>query len=200
MSGAAFCGVVQISCPIRCVIVWGRSMEAKWRQQIIQAGQRGFLANFPSTTSRSIGFQCKLQASIEHFYLPMGEHNCVPLILRTLSSSMIWIGHAFIGGDMFLAPPPPADEDLLCDGDVADLLIAQNIFFWTDSEGQPHTEGTFTRTLVNVRDLRRDSSECQGGLVNMTFVGSPKLRQTSPGFAKVRMKARACFRYTLELA
>ena len=47
----------------------------------------------------------------------------------------------------------------------------------------------FTRTLVNVGDLRwKSGGSCQYGAV-----GSRK-------FAKVRMKARACFWYTMELA
>ena len=50
------------------------------------------------------------------------------------------------------------------------------------SEDHPHTESTFTGTLVNVRDLRRNSGECQGGSREYGVVGSPKfarLRQSS---------------------
>ena len=52
---------------------------------------------------------------------------------------------------------------------------------WAKSEGHPHTEGTFTGTLLNVCvcDLRRNSGDCPG------VTGSPKfakLRQTSPKF------------------
>ena len=47
------------------------------------------------------------------------------------------------------------------------------------SEGHPYTEGTLTGTLVNVRDLRRNSGECQGGSREYSGVGSPK-------FAKLR--------------
>ena len=53
---------------------------------------------------------------------------------------------------------------------------------------------TFTGTLVNVGNLRRNSGECQGGSRKCGAV----VRQTSPDFAKVRMKACACLRYTLE--
>ena len=54
--------------------------------------------------------------------------------------------------------------------------------YWAHSEGHPHTEGTFTRTLVNVGDLRRNSGECQGGSGEYSVVASPKfakLRQSS---------------------
>ena len=53
------------------------------------------------------------------------------------------------------------------------------------SEGHPHTEGTFTGTLVNVGDLRRSSGKCQGGSREHRVMGSPKfaklhrLRQSS---------------------
>ena len=36
------------------------------------------------------------------------------------------------------------------------------------------SEGTFTRILVNVGDLRRNSGECQGGSHEYGAVGSPK--------------------------
>ena len=42
------------------------------------------------------------------------------------------------------------------------------------SEGHPHKEGTFTGTLVNVRDLRQNPGECQGGSPEYGVVGSPK--------------------------
>ena len=46
---------------------------------------------------------------------------------------------------------------------------------WAHSEGRPQTEGTVTGTLVKVGDLRRNSSECQGGLRELYgTVGSPK--------------------------
>ena len=51
------------------------------------------------------------------------------------------------------------------------------------SEGQPYTEGTFTGTLVNLGDLRRNSGECQGAYPEYDVVGSPKfakLRHASP--------------------
>ena len=64
---------------------------------------------------------------------------------------------------------------------------------WAHSEGHPHAEGTFTGTLVNVGNIRRNSGECQGGM-------ALRVRQSSPDFARVRMKARVCFRYTLEPA
>ena len=54
------------------------------------------------------------------------------------------------------------------------------------SEGHPHTEGTFTGTLVNLGDLRRNSGECQGAYPEYDVVGSPKfakLRHASPKFA-----------------
>ena len=50
------------------------------------------------------------------------------------------------------------------------------------SEGHPHTEGTFTETLVNLGDLHRNSGECQGAYPEYDVVGSPKfamLRQSS---------------------
>ena len=61
----------------------------------------------------------------------------------------------------------------------------------THSEGHPDTQGTFTGTLVNVGDLRRNLNvgdlrrnfgECQGGTREYTVVGSPmfaRLRQSS---------------------
>ena len=57
---------------------------------------------------------------------------------------------------------------------------------WAHSEGPPHTEGTFARTLVNVGDLHRHSGECQEGSREYGVEGSPKfakLRQASPKFA-----------------
>ena len=72
-----------------------------------------------------------------------------------------------------------------------------DIFHWAHSEGHLHAKGTFTRTLVNVGDLRRNSGECLGVSCLYGLVGSLK-------FAKLRqslhMKLRACFWYTLELA
>ena len=62
--------------------------------------------------------------------------------------------------------------------------------------GLPHTDGTFTGTLVNVRDLCRNAGECQGGPRQCGLW----VRQSSSGFAKVRMKARTCCWYTLEPA
>ena len=56
---------------------------------------------------------------------------------------------------------------------------------WAHSEGPPHTEGTFARTLVNVGDLHRHSGECQEGSREYGVEGSPKfakLRQASPKF------------------
>ena len=53
---------------------------------------------------------------------------------------------------------------------------------WAHSEGHPHTERTFTGTLVNVGDLRRNSGECHGGFCEYGVVGSPK-------FAKVRQSS-----------
>ena len=53
---------------------------------------------------------------------------------------------------------------------------------WAHSEGHPHTEGPFTGTLVNVRDLRWNSGECQAGSREHTVVESPnfaRLRQRS---------------------
>ena len=44
------------------------------------------------------------------------------------------------------------------------------------------TEGTFTRSLVNEGDLRRNSGECEGGPGKHGDTGSPnfaKLRQSS---------------------
>ena len=72
---------------------------------------------------------------------------------------------------------------------------------WAHPEGHPHTEGTFTRTPVNVGDLCRNSGECQARSRESGAQGSSKfakVRQTSPGFAKVRMKVHACFWYTLK--
>ena len=54
------------------------------------------------------------------------------------------------------------------------------------SEGHPHTEGTFTGTLVNVGDLHRNSGECHGRASECGVVGSPnfaKLRQALPELA-----------------
>ena len=62
----------------------------------------------------------------------------------------------------------------------------QTVLNGAHSEGHPDTEGTFTGTLVNVGDLRRNSGECQGGTRGYTVAGSPKfakVRQTSPKFA-----------------
>ena len=55
---------------------------------------------------------------------------------------------------------------------------------WAHSEGQPWTEGTFTRTL-NVGDLCQNSGECQGGSREYGVVDNPiaKLRQASPQFS-----------------
>ena len=53
---------------------------------------------------------------------------------------------------------------------------------WAHSEGPPHTEGTFARTLVNVGDLHRHSGECQEGSREYGVEGSPnfaRLRQSS---------------------
>ena len=41
----------------------------------------------------------------------------------------------------------------------------QGALGWAHSEGQPHTEGTFNGSLVNVGDLRRNSGECEGGFL-----------------------------------
>ena len=63
---------------------------------------------------------------------------------------------------------------------------------WAHSKDYPHTEGTFTGTLMNVGDLRRNSGECQGGAREHGVVGSPKfarVRQTSPKFAWRRAHA-----------
>ena len=57
---------------------------------------------------------------------------------------------------------------------------------WARSEGHPHTERTFTGTVVNVGDLRRNSGECHGGACEYGVVGSPKfakVREGSPKFA-----------------
>ena len=56
---------------------------------------------------------------------------------------------------------------------------------WAHPEGHSHTGSTFTRTLVNVRDICRNSGECQAGSREYGVVGSPKLaklRQVSPKF------------------
>ena len=44
---------------------------------------------------------------------------------------------------------------------------------WAHSEGHLHTENTFTGTLLNVGDLRRNSGECQGAYPEYDVVGSP---------------------------
>ena len=48
---------------------------------------------------------------------------------------------------------------------------------WAHSEGHPHAEETFTRTLMNVVDLRRNSGEYQAGSPEY---GVERVRQTSP--------------------
>ena len=66
--------------------------------------------------------------------------------------------------------------------------INQNQFCsvnWAHSEGQPHTEGTFTGNLVNVGSLRQHSGECQEGSRAKGAVGSPKL----PNFARLRQSS-----------
>ena len=70
--------------------------------------------------------------------------------------------------------------------------------------------GTFRRPPSYRRHLHRNSGEpgrpspehwwMSGSLSWIWRCGFAKARQTSPCFAKVRMKARACFRYTLEFA
>ena len=62
-------------------------------------------------------------------------------------------------------------------GDSTDALSN-----WAHSEGHPHTEGTFARTLVNVGDLHRHSGECQEDSREYGVEGSPnfaRLRQSS---------------------
>ena len=62
-------------------------------------------------------------------------------------------------------------------GDSTDALSN-----WAHSEGHPHTEGTFARTLVNVGDLHRHSGECQESSREYGVEGSPnfaRLRQSS---------------------
>ena len=66
-------------------------------------------------------------------------------------------------------------------------------FLGAPSEGHPCTEkGTFTGTVVNVGDLRRNSGECQGGSREHGVVDLPQS-------AKLRMKVHTCFWYTLKL-
>ena len=75
-------------------------------------------------------------------------------------------------------------------------IECRSVFSTEGSFQIEHTESTFTGSLVNVsssRDLRWNSGENQGGSREYGVVGSPR-------FAKVRMKARVCFWYTLELA
>ena len=51
-----------------------------------------------------------------------------------------------------------------------------------------HTEHTFTATLVNVGDLRRNSGECHEGAFEYGIVGSPnfaKVRQSSHEGARI---------------
>ena len=88
----------------------------------------------------------------------------------------------------------------------AGLLLAK-IICMTYKKG-----GTFYRPPTYLRQLHRNSVECGGpsgdagdlrgeGVLVNAALGSPhfaKLRQTSPDFAKLRMKARACFGSTLE--
>ena len=59
---------------------------------------------------------------------------------------------------------------------------------WAHSEGHPHTEGDFAGNLVNVGDLHWNSGERGEALLNMVLW----VRQTSPGFAKARVKVSAC--------
>ena len=64
--------------------------------------------------------------------------------------------------------------------------IATLVVCWAHSERHPHSEGTFTGTLVSVGDLRRNSGACQGGSCECGVVGLSKfakLRQASPKFA-----------------
>ena len=67
---------------------------------------------------------------------------------------------------------------------------------WTHSEGHPHTEGTFTGTLVNVGDLRLNSGACQGGSRECTVMGLPKfarVRQSLHGGARMLLvRPRTC--------
>ena len=75
--------------------------------------------------------------------------------------------------------------------EIPEKLVWHNFFLreakpWAHSEGHPDTERTFTGTLVNAGDLRRNSGECRGGSCEYGVVGSPKfakLRQGSPKFA-----------------
>ena len=53
------------------------------------------------------------------------------------------------------------------------------------SEGHPHTEGTFTGTLVNVKNLLRKSGECQGSSREYGVVGRP----ISPKLARLRQSS-----------
>ena len=75
------------------------------------------------------------------------------------------------------------DPNLVRKKNPQQLISAED---WVQSEAHPHTEGTFTGTLVNVGDLRRNSGECQGAYPEYEVVGSPKfakLRHASPKFA-----------------
>ena len=70
---------------------------------------------------------------------------------------------------------------------------------WANSEGHPHTEGTFTGTLVNVRDLRRNSRQCQGGSRRYRVVGSSNFARLSQSLHE-GAHARECFWYAVEPA
>ena len=69
---------------------------------------------------------------------------------------------------------------------------------------------TFSRPPTCRRHLHRKPGECRGPSPELWWMsgrfswiwscGFAKVRQTSPGFAKVRMKARTCSQYTLEPA
>ena len=112
---------------------------------------------------------------------------------KDLRAAVLYVGGGASSALSSRKKEPPQKELLGSDpswrgfGVIYFFMFMRFFFSRSWSEGHPKTEGTFTGALVNVREA----------LLNLALWVS-KLH--SPGFAKVRMKVRASFLYTLEAA